>query len=78
MLILLKILLQKQKKEDEENQDSILMDDLIAEEIESTAFGEDLTYKDMSLEELNNLLDEAVNNEDYELAAKIRDEISKR
>ncbi|WP_411766662.1 bifunctional nuclease domain-containing protein [Winogradskyella sp. A3E31] len=66
------------KKEDEENQDSILMDDLIAEEIESTAFGEDLTYKDMSLEELNNLLDEAVNNEDYELAAKIRDEISKR
>ena len=66
------------KKEDEENQDSILMDDLIAEEIESTAFGEDLTYKDMSLEELNNLLDEAVNNEDYELAAKLRDEISKR
>ncbi|PSG91591.1 bifunctional nuclease family protein [Aurantibacter aestuarii] len=34
--------------------------------------------KSKSLEELNLLLDEAVNNEDYEKAAQIRDEISKR
>jgi protein-arginine kinase activator protein McsA len=53
------------------------MDDLIAEEIETIAFGDDI-YKDKSLEELNSLLGEAVENEDYEAAAKIRDEISKR
>lgn len=63
------------KKEDQE--DSVLMDELIAEEIETTAFGDDL-FKDKTLEELNTLLDEAVTNEDYETAAKIRDEISKR
>ncbi|MEE4248087.1 MAG: UvrB/UvrC motif-containing protein, partial [Kangiellaceae bacterium] len=64
------------KKEDDE-QDSILVDDLIAEEIEA-ATAEQQSYKDKSLEELNSLLEEAVKNEDYERAAKIRDEISKR
>ena len=64
------------KKEDEE-QDSILVDDLIAEEIEAAAIEQE-GYKDKSLEELHSLLEEAVNNEDYEKAAKIRDEISKR
>ncbi|WP_458627731.1 bifunctional nuclease family protein [Winogradskyella sp. PC D3.3] len=65
------------KKEDDEEQDSILVDDLIVEEIES-ASAEQEGYKNKSLEELNNLLEQAVNNEDYEMAAKIRDEISKR
>ncbi|WP_178985867.1 bifunctional nuclease family protein [Winogradskyella helgolandensis] len=65
------------KKEDEEEQDSILVDDLIVEEIEA-ASAEQEGYKNTSLEELNKLLDEAVNNEDYETAAKLRDEISKR
>lgn len=35
-------------------------------------------YSGFSLEELYNKLDEAVQNEDYEKAAKIRDEISKK
>ena len=35
-------------------------------------------YISKTTEELHNLLDEAVTNEDYEKAAKIRDEISKR
>jgi len=35
-------------------------------------------YKQYSLEELNNMLSEAVMNEDYEKASKIRDEINKR
>lgn len=35
-------------------------------------------FSDYSLQELHNQLNEAVANEDYELAAKIRDEISKR
>ena len=65
------------KKEDEEEQDSILVDDLIVEEIEA-ASAEQEGYKNKSLEELNTLLEEAVNNEDYEMAAQLRDEISKR
>lgn len=39
---------------------------------------EDSSLKDIPIEELNKQLKEAVANEDYELAAKIRDEISKR
>ena len=71
------IYLKVNPNKEDENEDSILVDDLLAEEIETAAFGDDL-YKDKSLEALHNLLDEAVNDEDYELAAKIRDEISKR
>ena len=65
------------EKEDETEEDSILVDDLIAEELETGSIQEE-TYKNKTLEELHNLLDEAVANEDYEKAAKIRDEISKR
>ncbi|KIX21673.1 hypothetical protein SY27_08250 [Flavobacterium sp. 316] len=36
------------------------------------------SYSDYSLQELYNKLEEAVQNEDYEKAAKIRDEISKK
>jgi len=38
----------------------------------------DSTYTKKSIQELNELLSKAVENEDYEKAAKIRDEISKR
>jgi bifunctional DNase/RNase len=38
----------------------------------------DSTFSNLSLKELNEKLGEAVQNEDYELAAKIRDEINKR
>jgi len=65
------------KKDEEEEQDSILVDDLVAEEIETSAIEQE-GFKERSLEELNALLEEAVHNEDYERAAKIRDEISKR
>jgi bifunctional DNase/RNase len=64
------------KDEEEDGQDSILMDELIANELEPNAPREN--YKGKTLEELNILLDEAVANEDYEKAAHIRDEISKR
>lgn len=64
------------KKDDEEqDQDSILVDDMVVEEIEASIQD---NYMDKSLQELHTLLDEAVNNEDYEKAAKIRDEIDKR
>ncbi|WP_335977341.1 bifunctional nuclease family protein [Gaetbulibacter jejuensis] len=68
------IYLKVNPKKDEE-EDSILMDELVAEEIEASV---QESYKDKSIEELHSLLDEAVNNEDYEKAANIRDEISKR
>ncbi len=64
------------KEEDEDTQDSILMDELIANEMEPSEPKE--SFKGKTLEELNNLLNEAVANEDYEKAARIRDEISKR
>lgn len=56
--------------------DEVLMDEIILEEEEEIQSGND--YQRMSLKELNTQLEQAVNNEDYELAAKIRDEISKR
>ncbi len=36
------------------------------------------SLKDFSLDKLNQMLDKAINNEDYERAARIRDEINKR
>lgn len=39
---------------------------------------EDTSLKDISIQELQKKLSDAVANEDYELAAKLRDEISKR
>lgn len=36
------------------------------------------TLKDYSLDKLNQLLDKAIDNEDYEKAARLRDEINKR
>tara|TARA_R100001369_G_scaffold954_3_gene3113 strand:- start:68612 stop:69226 length:615 start_codon:yes stop_codon:yes gene_type:complete len=54
--------------------EAAIVDDILAENIEPE--GDD--YKKMSLEELENSLDQSVKNEDYEKAARIRDEISKR
>ena len=66
----------KKEDEEEESQDSILMDELVANELEPNEPREN--YKGKTIEELQTLLEEAVVNEDYEKAAHIRDEISKR
>lgn len=64
------------------NKDSQEIDDVLSnpetfrQGEESNKSGE--TYSKHSLQELNELLDQAVEHEDYEKAAKIRDEISKR
>ncbi len=50
------------------------IDTIISENIEP----ETTNYKKMSLDELKTLLSQAVKNEDYEKAARLRDEISKR
>ncbi len=62
---------------DSEDIDNILSDpETFGHEVESNPSGK--TYATHSVQELNDLLIEAVENEDYEKAAKIRDEISKR
>ncbi|MFT6981772.1 MAG: bifunctional DNase/RNase [Crocinitomicaceae bacterium] len=52
-------------------------DDLVVENIEEKEAAED-TIEAISNEELHNRLNQAIDNEDYELASKIRDEINKR
>jgi len=65
------------KKDDEaEEVESYIVDDLFAGEAETQSTKPD--YKKLSLTELNNMLEQAVNSEDYEKAARLRDEISKR
>ena len=69
------IFLKGTESDSSEYDDNVLVDQLIVEDTDAT---ESNDYKKMSLSELNALLDQAVNSEDYEAAAKIRDEISKR
>lgn len=64
------------KEEGEEEKESIIVDEVLSGE--STPKTSDTSYKTYSLQELHTMLDGAVANEDYEKAAKIRDEISKR
>ncbi len=64
-------------KDEDENEESILVDEIVIDEPATSETPKD-TYTNKSLEELHKLLETAVLNEDYELAAKIRDEISKR
>ncbi len=68
------------KEKDEEDLDnSIMVDEILQEgatvEIEQGASD---GYTELTIDELNKELEKAVNNEDYEKAAKLRDEISKR
>ncbi|GAA4314851.1 bifunctional nuclease family protein [Pontixanthobacter gangjinensis] len=68
---------EKQREKEEKQEEEIIEEELLKEEIDLKA--EDTSdYKKMSLEELKELLSQAVSQEDYEKAARIRDEISKR
>ncbi len=69
------IYLKVNPNKDDKIEDNILIDEVLAEEIETKS---EAGLKIKSLKELNSLLDQAVANEDYEAAARIRDEISKR
>jgi len=66
-------------KDKNENDDSIMVDEILQEgetvEIEQ---GSTDGYTELTIDDLNKELDKAVANEDYEKAAKLRDEISKR
>ena len=67
------------KEKKDENDDSIMVDEILQEgetvEIEQGATD---GYTELTIEELNQELNKAVSKEDYEKAAKLRDEISKR
>ena len=67
------------KDKEDDNDDSIVVDEILQEgetvEIESDASG---GYRELTIDELHKELDKAVANEDYEKAANLRDEISKR
>ncbi len=68
------------KDKDKEGADDSIMVDEILQESETVEIDapDAAMYKEMTLEELHQELDKAVANEDYEKAAKLRDEISKR
>ena len=62
----------KAKDELTDEKETLSIEKLIEEPVKESSFSKD------TLEELNEKLNKAVQNEDYELAAKIRDEITKR
>lgn len=69
----------KEKQKNPDSDDSIMVDEILqeGETVELDTSGSDL-YRELTMEELHQELDKAVANEDYEKAAKLRDEISKR
>jgi len=75
--IYLKTSPKKKNEETSEGEDAVIEELITGEDRESVAAkGE--KYGKYTLKELNSMLDQAVANEDYEMAARIRDEISKR
>jgi bifunctional DNase/RNase len=73
--VILKINPEKDGKKTEE---SFVFDNEIFEKQDEIEAASDTTFKNLSLSDLKDLLKNAVQDEDYEVAAKIRDEISKR
>lgn len=67
---------EKKEHEQEQEKEDIIVEELFSNEVEIKSDRPD--YKKLSLNELNSMLDQAVKSEDYEKAARIRDEISKR
>lgn len=68
---------EKQREQEEKDEEEIIEEELLKEDIELKP-DDTSDYKKMSIEELNELLSQAVSHEDYEKAARLRDEISKR
>ncbi|GLB49021.1 bifunctional nuclease family protein [Neptunitalea lumnitzerae] len=63
---------------DSDPSDDVLVNEVIEPDTENVETTSSDSYKTYSLKELHTMLETAVNNEDYEKAARIRDEISKR
>ncbi|MEP2936761.1 MAG: bifunctional nuclease family protein [Gilvibacter sp.] len=71
------IFLKSNTKESEVEVENSFVEKLMQEDT-SGATVQSIDYSGYTLKELNEMLDQAVANEDYEKAARIRDEISKR
>ena len=59
-------------------EEEIVLEELIAGDDTESVFVSTEDYSGYTIKELNQMLDEAVANEDYEKAAALRDELSKR
>jgi len=70
------IVLTDQEEEEEKTEAKVEPKAKVKKESAKKSGGED--YKHYSVEKLNDLLKDAIDKEDYERAAKIRDELSKR
>ena len=66
------------KKEEKQELEDVVLDDFLQSDDSQSQSSTSEDYKTKTLKELHRLLEGAVKNEDYESAAKIRDEISKR
>ena len=66
------------KKEENQELEDVILDDFLQSDDPQGQSATSEDYKTNTLKELYQLLEGAVKNEDYESAAKIRDEISKR
>jgi len=67
---------EQEKAASTKQEEEIISEELLPDDIDIKS--DDTNYKKLSLGELKKLLSQAVNSEDYEKAARIRDEISKR
>lgn len=67
---------EQEKATSTKQEEEIISEELLPDDIDIKS--DDTNYKKLSLGELKKLLSQAVNSEDYEKAARIRDEISKR
>ncbi len=65
------------KKSISEKEEAVIENLILGEDKESVKLASE-DFSKFSLNDLNKMLDEAVNNENYEKAASVRDEISKR
>ncbi|MDG1778047.1 MAG: bifunctional nuclease family protein [Flavobacteriaceae bacterium] len=72
------IILKINPEEDVEKSDDALVFEEVPSDASEKNIDEQNDYKNLSLAELEDLLQKAVSDENYEVAAKIRDEISKR
>jgi hypothetical protein len=63
---------------EKKTEESFVFDNDIVEKQNEIEVASDEPFKSLSLSDLKDLLKKAVQDEDYEVAAKIRDEISKR
>jgi hypothetical protein len=66
------------EKDGDKTEESFVFDNDIVEKQNEIEAASDEPFKNLSLSDLKDLLKKAVQDEDYEVAAKIRDEISKR